>query len=217
MRMTATVFAASASLAFVPVATAQSFEGVIVWTMYEKGKPAGEMTTSLKGTKARMESPKMEGAFQIFDVAAQAFYTVMPSQKMYMKIEASGPDEEPLKGKFTPTERRETIAGRECTHYLYEEDGETTDICAAKGLGFPVMGGTLAQSGQAGSLPRNLREHFKDGFQPLKTELVKGERRELVMQVKSIEAKSLPAELFEIPAGFQEMKMPSLPGLRRRP
>ena len=68
---------------------------------------------------------------------------------------------------------------------------------------------------------RQLAERFKDGFQPLKIEQVKGSARETVMEVKSIEKKSLDAALFEVPSGYTKMDMGGLPGripgLPRRP
>jgi hypothetical protein len=51
---------------------------------------------------------------------------------------------------------------------------------------------------------------YKDGFFPLRiTDISKG-KAETVMQVTSIEPKSIPASAFEIPAGYTEMKMPGM-------
>lgn len=201
-----------ALLAALPAAgaTRQVFEGVIVSSVHdEDDNKTMELTISQKGTKVRLESPDMEGTYSVVDVLTRVFTMVTPREKKYMKFELGDVgDDETAKVSFKPTGKTETVAGYSCTHYLWEDEGETFDICAANGLGFlPTMGGQMGSSGQGASLPRDFLKTFKDGFQPLKMELVSGGKRELVLLVKSVTRKAMPASLFEIPAGFQEVKM----------
>lgn len=209
-----------------PAPAQSSFEGVIVSRLHAGGKPM-ETTTSYKGTRSRMEMREAEGAYQLFDGAKGSMTAVMPEQKMYMVMDFGAmagegaergekPDKRP---EIRPTGRTETIAGHQCEHYLITSDGEEMDVCAAKGLGFfGVLGGNPMAQGRgrgAASVPlehRALYEQFKDGFQPLKIERLAKGKRELMMEVVSVEKKSLPAELFEIPAGYQKMDMGGMMG-----
>ncbi len=219
--------------AFGPVPlTAQQFEGTIVTQMFDRGKPAMEMVSSHKDGKSRVEIQMgRESTFSILDLEKESMIMVMPSQKMFMVMSfqgaAAGKDEPVKLPKIEATGKSETIAGHQCDHYLVTSDDGVMDICAAKGLGFFGSGG--GGSGPMGrragpSIPleyRQLAEQFKDGFQPLKVEQVKGSTREAVMEVKSIEKKTIDAAMFEVPAGYTKMDMGGLPvripGLPRRP
>jgi hypothetical protein len=193
--------------------TAQPFEGVIVSTVRDlDDNTTWEFTTSLKGAKARIESPSMEGTYQLVDVPAQRYILVTPGKKSYFTMDLSGMnDDANAKESIKPLGTTETIAGHSCTHYRYQNEDEIYDICAAKGLGFSVMGNQLGASGGTGG--RDFQNAFKDGFQPLKMDRIIGSKREPVLLVKSIARKALPASLFEIPADFKEVKMGGPGGL----
>jgi len=77
------------------------------------------------------------------------------------------------------------------------------------------MGGRGAPGGGIPAGYEQLVTEFKDGFFPLRIELVEGDKRTQFLLVKKIEPQSLEASLFEPPAGFQEMKMPAMPGMGR--
>ncbi|MHB1329257.1 MAG: DUF4412 domain-containing protein [Gemmatimonadales bacterium] len=220
------------ALVSVPL-SAQQFEGTIVTQMFNRGKPAMEMVSSHKGGKSRIDMQSgRESGYSILDLEAESMMMVMPSQKMYMVMAFKGgaaeSKDKPVKlPKIEATGKSETIAGHQCDHYLVTSDDDVMDICAAKGLGFFGMAGR--GSGPMGrsagpSIPleyRQLADQFKDGFQPLKVEQVKGSTREPIMEVKSIEKKTLDAAMFEVPAGYKKMDMGGLPGripgLPRRP
>ena len=213
-------------------AAAQGFEGRIVADIFNKGKPSGEFVSLFKGGKTRIEMGRGGEAFLLLDPAAQAAYTVMDQQKMYMKMTFSdvekmgdgGKDEGKLP-KIEKTGQTETIAGHTCQHYVVtDDDGSTSDICAATGLGyFGGMAGGGMPGGKgpgAGAVPlkyRHLVNEFKDGFQPLKVEQIRGGKRELVMQVKEVEKKSLDAALFEVPKGYKEFSMGGIGKLPKIP
>lgn len=214
--------------------SAQAFEGTIVTQYYDRGKASMEVVTSHKGDKSRIDmKAAQESGYSVLDLRAGSMTMVMPSQKMYMVMSFKGaevgdetPDNTKLP-KIEPTGQSQTIAGHRCDHYLVTSDDGVMDICAAKGLGFfgiSGQGGGRMGRGPGSSIPlqhRQLAEHFKDGFQPLRIEQIKGSKRELVMEVRSIEKKSLSPDLFEVPTGYKKMDMGGLPGrmpgMPRRP
>lgn len=220
-------------------AGAQRFEGRIVTQMFDDGKARGEMVSSYLGSKTRidMKAGGGPGAFMLIDAAASEWVTVMPEQKMYMKIdlaamasEGSSKVDPGAAPKIRKTGETETIAGVQCEHYIVTDDrGGTTDICAAKGLGFfGMVGGGTSMMGRkmpgALDMPleyRELMSTYKDGFQPLRVERVTKGKREKLMEVTAIEKTRPDAALFKIPAGYNEFKMPAgmkgLPGLPKRP
>lgn len=213
--------------------SAQAFEGTIVTQYFNRGKAGMEVVTSHKGDKSRIDMQSgRESGYSILDLTAASMTMVMPSQKMYMvmSFKDAGADDKGGEGavpKIEATGRSETIAGHRCDHYLVTSEGNVMDVCAAKGLGF--FGSSGGGSGPMGRAPgaqiplqyRHLAEHFKDGFQPLKVEQIKGSNRELLLEVKSIEKKSLSSDMFEVPSGYRKMDMGGLPGripgLPRRP
>lgn len=231
------VFTAVAMSSLVSTALAQSFEGTIVTKMFSQGKATGEMASSYRGDRTRIEfrGGSAQGTYMLVNGQTAVWTTVMPAQKMYMTMDlkSMAADEGTDKKvgpapKLTKTGKTETIAGFTCEHYTYvDSDGEAMDICAAKGLGFFGMagGGQGPRGGQMpgmGAVPIEYRElvnTYKDGFQPLRIERIKGAKRELVMEVASIEKQSLPAAQFEVPAGYQKFdmggmmkgKMPKMP------
>jgi hypothetical protein len=124
--------------------------------------------------------------------------------------------------KITRTGKHETIAGKDCEHVLMESEKGTVDICAAKGMGYfttPGSGGPMGRGRSGPGIPAGydaLMKEFKDGFFPLRVESVEGDKRTLVLLVKTIAPSPLDASLFVPPADFQEMKMPmGMPGMGR--
>jgi hypothetical protein len=216
-----------------PVAlTAQAFEGRVTADMQgPSGQAAMPVVMLVKGAKSRMEM-SMGGMdmYMIMDGETKSMLSVMPSQRMYMRMDLEqaaqsmqgmgGQHTPPPPPKITRTGRHETIAGRDCEHIeLASERGGTMDICAAKGMGFFTggMGGPMGR-GRGAGVPAGyeaLMNEFKDGFFPLRIEVVDGTKRTQMMVVKSIEPQRVEASLFVPPADFQEMKMPGMPGMGR--
>jgi hypothetical protein len=223
--------ACAAALAFAAAApvAAQEFEGrITIQTASDPGKPGGEMVLLAKGNRSRIEVQAQGMAmYVIMDLEDGSMTSVMPAQRMFMRMDMKqleqsmpGMGGEAAAPKLTRTGRTETIAGYSCEHVLFESDkGDRMDICGAKGLGFfgGAPGGPLARSGGA-RVPAGyeaLTREFKDGFFPLRMEVIKGTTRQQVMLVTKIERQALEASLFAPPAGFQEMKMPAMPGAGR--
>jgi hypothetical protein len=215
-------------------ARAQSFEGSVTYRMTVNGRPA-EMTVLQKGNKLRQEmAGPMEGMATITDGSTGKTISLIPQQKMYvvMDLKALGESmkgsgkETPNEGKIpklTRTGQKETVAGISCDHVLVEPEPnpqqEQVDICAARGMGmFLGLGGANAE--QMGATmtflsrttdPRvqEVLGEFRDGFFPLKMTMKRRGQPEMTMEATKVDKKSLPNALFEVPAGWTEMKMPA--------
>lgn len=226
LRTTSAAVVVALTLCSMPLA-AQNFEGTVVWAM--GGKADKTMTQSYKAGKVRTEmNGGMGNMVMLMDASMTDMTMLMTGQKMYMKVNMKKAMDEHMKDgmkekqpKITDTGKTETIAGKSCNVYRYAEEAgkpETMEMCAAKGLGFFMMGSgggpmggksPLSSVAAAASNPEYAKL-YKDGFFPLRiTDISKG-KPETVMQVTSIEQKPVPASAFEIPAGYSEMKMPSL-------
>lgn len=204
---------------------AQAFEGVVTWQMSEKNQ---QMVQTYKGGMVRTEMGR-EGrqAVMIMDAAGKKMTMIMPSEKMYMTMDLSqggpmgGMDHGPAKTpKITATGKTETIAGRSCEVYRYaEEEGkpDKMEMCVAKGLGYFLMGSgggmgrrdPMADVTGAAANPEYARL-YKDGFFPLRVSKLEGGKAEQMTIVTKLEPKTVDASAFQVPAGYQEMKMPGM-------
>ena len=199
---------------------AQGFQGVVTWEMAE-GKSV--MTQMYKGNQVRMEMNQggHEGVM-LMDNTMSSVTMLMPQQKMYMAMDmknmmgGAAPDDR-TPPKLTDTGKSETIAGHTCEVYRYAEAAgqpETMEMCAAKGMGFFIMGqspmggggGPLGNLAKIGGSPEYAKL-YKDGFFPLRISRLEGGSAKVMMVAKSVDAKPLDASLFAIPAGYTEMKM----------
>src|SRR5262249_46082769 len=127
--------------------------------------------------------------------------------------------------KVTSTGKTETVAGLSCEHWLLG-DKQNMDMCLAKGMGYFGFGG---QSDGILDKLKNLalREKFKaqldanpefakfaeGGAFPLKIARVENGQSKTVMEVTTIERKSLDDSLFTVPADYKKMELPKIPGL----
>lgn len=239
MRMTITMAVAALALR-APAAHAQgTFEGSVNGTMVANGKTIPFHYAQL-GSRIRTEYA-MEGhsVATIYDATTGDMLYLMPEQKKYMTLNmrnmsgmarqlagamAGGKGHDApdwSKMKVTPTGQRETIAGIACEHYLFETTDDQQkhhplDMCGASGLGF------MGIAGQAGSLMPStiamlrsqnaeLAKLARRGFFPLKMTMTE-EDGSFVWTVTQVERGRPDAALFQPPAGYAEMKMPTMGG-----
>jgi hypothetical protein len=220
--------AAAALVAAMPAAAQTAFEGVVKYRLTAEGSTM-DVTYMTKGDRVRSEM-QMQGmtVAMLMDASASTMTTVMPSERMYMTMDLSrmrerGQQQDDSAATFTATGRKETIAGHECEHYLTGTD-QNTDMCVATGLGYYLAGGAGGGRGRGpggGSslgLPRPgearmaaFRAKFKNGFFPLRLTITEGGKVTTDMVVTSIERQRLSDELFTVPEGFTEMRMPGMP------
>ena len=217
--------AAAALVAAMPAAAQTAFEGVVKYQLTTEGRTM-DVTYFAKGSRARSEMV-MDGMqmAMLLDADSAFMRTIMPSERMYMTMDFSrmrdqGNQRDTSDAAFTPTGRKETIAGHECEHYL-TGTGQNTDMCVATGLGYYMGGGSGGRGRGAGQRsfgmrpgdPRaaEFRRRFKDGFFPLRLTVTEGGKVTTDMVVTSIERQRLSDELFTVPEGFTEMRMPGMP------
>jgi len=206
-------------------AVAQGFEGVVSWQAGDKQTP---MTQTYKGNLSRTEMN--DGGRQMVMLAdnnAGKLTMVMPDQEMFMVIDlkAMADKHEDKSPKITATGKIETIAGKSCEVYRYAEEAskpETMEMCAAKGMGFFIMGsgnpmgggGPMSHLSAVAANPEYVKL-YKDGFFPLRISELKGGQPKVMMLATKIEPKSVDATVFQVPSDYTEMKMPG--GMPQRP
>jgi len=199
-------------------ALAQGFEGVVTMKLNAERGPT-EVTQQVKGDKVRMDMRgEGPGGVMLLDAEAQTMTMIMPSEKMYMVMDMKGMADQGAQraeaSKVTKLGTSATIAGRPCDNYLVGEK-QDVEVCAAKGLGFFMMGGGPgarrgAMGRMAGLRNEAILKEFKDGFYPLRITEVSGGNRKVILEVTKIEPKTLDASLFQVPAGYQQMSMPGM-------
>lgn len=220
-----TALVAATMLGSMPLAA--QFEGTVDMTIGPKAEQ--KMTQSYKGTHVRSDVSTGGGQMTMLtDAGMQEMTMLMAEHKMYMKMSlkdaAAQTGKSDARPKITDTGKTETIAGKSCSVYrMAEEAGkpETMEVCAAKGMGFFAMGQASGPMGgknpyagafEAASNPEYAKL-FKEGFFPLRVSDISKGKPETIMLATAITPKSIPDAAFEIPAGYTEMKMPSM----RRP
>ncbi len=206
---------------------ASAFEGKVSLAITAgKGKPQ-VLDYSIKDTSLRIDmNADGQAIASIMDMKKMEMLMLMPSEKMYMvmpiketvekaakKVEVKEPDIE-------KTGRTETILGYKCEEYVTKEKNATTEIWIAEGLGtFMGLGENGGGGGGMGGMfggkkkaAAGWEEKFKGkpGF-PLRVVSRDGKNKETFrMEATKIEPGSLPASLFQPPAGWQRMQMPNL-------
>ncbi len=202
---------------------AQGFEGVVAYKMMGNGGKSSDMAMSIKGTHVRTDmSAEGRTMAMLLDGQAMTMTMLMAEQKMYMTMDMKAAREraqgmkpgDHAPPKITALGTSETIAGRSCDNYLVETEKSKIEFCNSKGLGNFMS----AQSpmGRGGASPLSdldneaYRAYFKDGFFPLRVSSYDGGTKKVMMEATRVEPKSLDSALFEIPAGYTEMKMPGM-------
>lgn len=193
-------------------AVAAPFEGKIELLTTE-GRESFTTTFYFKGDKMRVESTESnETGAMIMDMTAKQMMILMPSEKMYMVVDAGGAMEQVAADSVPPvkTGRTETILGYECHEYTVTEKKTVTEYWAAKGLGvFRAM-----TRGGPGGPPAGMSaweiEAQREGLFPLRTiERSTNGKVRSTMEATAIDPGSQPASLFTPPADFTKFEMPS--------
>lgn len=217
------VTVAATMLCTMPLAA--QFEGSVDMTMGTKAEQ--KLTQTYKGGHVRTDmNAGGNSMVMLMDASMKDVTMLMTEHKMYMKMDLADKmtKDSKMEGKppkITDTGKTETIAGKTCSVYRMAEEGkpESMEICAAKGMGFFAMGQPSGPMGGknpfAGAIDAATNPQyaklFKDGFFPLRiSDISKGAPQTIIL-VTAITPKSVPDAAFEIPAGYTEMKMPSMP------
>lgn len=215
-----------------------AFEGMITARMFSDDQPL-ELKYAIKGTRTRIETQLSRGSAQtgvvLMDMSSGEQTMLIPQTKTYMTMnwgemaekmasegEKDGSDDT---FKFTSTGKTETVAGFTCHHWLFGEK-QDMDICMAQGLGY--FGG----GGQSGGLFDKLKslamrnkikaqldanpefaKFVEGGAFPLKIAQIENGQSKTIMEVTSVERKSLDDSLFAVPADYKKMEIPGLSGM----
>lgn len=204
--------------------TAQGFEGVVAYRMGGEGGKSTEMTMSIKGAQVRTDmTAEGHNMAMLLDGQSTTMTMLMAEQKMYMTMDMKAMRErmpgmehgDHAPPKITALGTSETIAGRRCENYLVESEKSKIEVCNAKGMGNFMA--PQSPMGRGAASPLNdfdneaYRAFFKDGFFPLRVSNVEGGGKKVVMEATRVEPKSLDASLFQVPAGYTQMRMPGRP------
>ena len=152
----------------------------------------------VKGENLRQEmNIGGEKQIMIFQKDKGIVWVLMPELKMYMEMTAGGQQNmaPPTPGEMEKMGDKkylgeEKVNGYKCKKYRYTSNDPsvgTTTMWISKKLNFPI-----------------------------KTEM-EGSSGPMSMEYKNIQEKKLPESLFEIPAGYQKMSMPSMPNMPGMP
>ncbi|HKQ77747.1 MAG TPA: DUF4412 domain-containing protein [Blastocatellia bacterium] len=218
-----------------------TFEGAIT-TRFFAGDQTMEIKQAIKGSRMRVETPLSPGSAQtgvmLLDTSSGTQTMLIPQNKTYMTLNLSemvgqmvgqmtdGKDSSGDFPKITSTGKTETIAGYACQHWLIG-DKQDTDVCMAKGLGY--FGG-----GQAGSILDKLKniafgdkmkkqieanpefaKFVEGGAFPLKMSQIENGQSKTILEVTSVDRKSLDDSIFNIPADYKKMEIPGMPTGKR--
>ncbi len=227
MRLSARIVGLALGTAlFASPLAAQGFEGIVSYKMFGMNGKSSEMTTSIKGSHVRTamiaEGQEMT---MLLDGQSSTMTMIMAEQKMYMTMDLKGAADRALRmkpadvtpPKITPLGTTEIIAGRSCENFQVETEKSKAEFCNTKGMGNFMtarspMGGGTSPLGDLDNVA--YRAYFKDGFFPLRVSSYENGTRKVVIEATRIEPKALDAALFQVPAGYTEMKMPGGMGAR---
>lgn len=202
--------------------------------MLTGGQPM-EIKYAIKGNRTRVETQLSRGSAQtgvmLMDLSSGTQTMMMPQTKTYMTMNWGEMAETMMKDapgdtfKVTSTGKTETVAGFTCQHWLFG-DKQDMDICMAQGLGY--FGG----GGQSGGILDKLKslamgdkmkaqlaanpefaKFVEGGAFPLKIAQIENGQPKTIMEVTSVERKSLDDALFTVPADYKKMEIPGLPGI----
>jgi hypothetical protein len=183
-----------------------------------------ETTTNIKLSKMRVDTP---ANVVIMDLKTGALTSLMPAEKKYMKIPSqmaqavfdsmkkSAADQPQTPPVPAPTGNKETISGYPCEEYTYNYHGSKLILWLTTALpGYQAALQEMAAAFSQGPMAAMVKSVGVDfatlpGF-PIRTvtELKPGET--MTSTTLSVSTKPIPDAEFEIPAGYTELKMPSL-------
>jgi hypothetical protein len=196
--------------------SAQSFEGVIKFSMEYKGDQADMMAkmaptgnvVSIKGTKSKVV---MEGGMMgsmIGDVInigdEKTTYFVQSDSKTVYKVKSDEmkDNENADKAKVTKENSTATILGYKCQKYKVEIDGSTNYVWATKEIdaGTADYRGKVAYKGVEGVI---MKQELNVSQQ--------GSKMTIIMTMISFEKKSISDDEFEIPSNYTvKEEMPAI-------
>ncbi len=222
-----------------------NFEGAITARMFTGAEPIElkyAIKGTRTRIETQLSQGGTQTGVVLMDLSAGSQMMLMPQTKTYMSLDLNkdgkfqemvekmaqkaGEDGGDL-SKISSTGQTETIAGHTCQHWVIG-DQQQTDVCLARGLGFFGGGG---QSGGIFEQLKNLAmgdkvkaqlnanpefaKFVEGGAFPLKISQVENGQSKIVMEVTSVERKSLDDSLFSVPSDYKKMEIPGMPPIKR--
>jgi len=232
--------ASSSSSAPAGASGGSAFEGAVTAKMFTGDRPV-EIRYAIKGARTRVETQLSQGGAQmgvmLIDLSSSTQTMLIPQTKTYMTMnwgemadklaKEAGKDTPGDFPKVTSTGKTETVAGFTCQHWIIG-DKQDTDVCLARGLGYFGFGG---QSGGVLDKLKSLAfgdkiktqldanpefaKFVEGGAFPLKVSQIENGQSKTIMEVTSVERKSLDDSLFSVPADYKKMEIPGMPPGKR--
>jgi hypothetical protein len=187
------------------------FEGKVTFKVFDEGEPH-LMDYYVQGNKIRFDTKEEGQAGQIiWDTSTKQFMVIMPQQKMYMVMEVpeSQMKSEDLGAlgkntRFTKTGETKKILGYTTEKLIYKDGKDQGEAWMTQELGaFKLFDNPMQKNEDK---PQWQRDFEAGGYFPLEVY----ENGNKVFETISIEKKSLDKSMFEAPAGYQKMDMPTM-------
>ncbi len=180
-----------------------------------------KLTMTLEGENARMDIGDQLSS--IVDFKAGTITTLLHAQRMAMPLPKAMLDaaraaaaQSSQKPNLKPTGRTETISGYPCEEYTGSFQGLDLTYWITK-TEVPAQKTLLKQMSQLSGGADPLKAALADGSDfpgfPIRTIVKSREAGSSTMTVLSIKEQSVPDSTFRIPAGYQTMAAPKVPGL----
>jgi len=189
----------------------EHFEGKVTFKVFDEGK-SQVMDYYVLGNKIRFDTKEegQEGQI-IWDTSTKDFMIIMPQQKMYMVMQVP---ESQLKtedlgalgknAKFTKTGETKKILGYTAEKLIYKDGEDQGEAWMTQEIGgFNLFNNPMQNSEEK---PQWQKDFEAGGYFPLEVY----ENGKKVFEMVSIEKKSLDKSMFEAPAGYQKMDMPTM-------
>jgi hypothetical protein len=172
----------------------------------------------------------------LMDLSAGTHTMLMPQTKTYMSINQDGGKFKEMADaaakmsgetnagdlyKVTTTGQTETVAGYTCQHWLMGSKKQT-DVCLAKGLGqsgsildqLKTFGLDEQAKAQIQANPEFLK-FAENGAFPMKMSQIENGQSKTIMEVTSVERKTLDDSLFAVPSDYKKMEIPGMPSSKQ--
>lgn len=222
MKITAQLLILCGALLAPAALAADAFEGKISLVL-TAGKGRGQtLDLAIKNKLQRIDMTAGNGqrVSSIVNLSQHEITVILPEQRLYMTIpiqeaEAAA-QQRAAHGQLEKTGQTDKILGYVCELFTLKENGKTTELWLADGLGsFMGLGGGNPFGGRP--TPKTAWEQAlagKTGFPLRVIERAAGGKENSRMEVTKIDPSPLPDSLFAPPADYQRFEMPAgLPGM----
>lgn len=207
------------ALALAPVANAndKAFEGEITMKVRD-GQREEEIDMSVKGSKMRFEVEEQgQKMTMIVNSEAREMMMIMPAQRSYMVMEIPKAGQtpgqpDPEDAKWEETGETEEILGYTAKKYTFTDGRTENEIWGTDELGSmnALMMDEPGPSGTPGGISPLEKALRDEGIFPLRIiERGPGGQEASRADVTKVNASEMDDSLFEPPADFQRMEMPS--------